>query len=153
MFSALERAWSCASTLWVLCNGCPEDIYGGTASWTTIFLAALVNSRSNYRLIIFLQIQALRYLRQVAHEDTHSVITGWGRQPAALRALSQKLTRLSFFTGTPDFWWFLSWIFFTNGCTFFSPLFQRFQWSSQWACWWWMVCDWKWWSWWCLYLS
>ncbi|KAF7023995.1 hypothetical protein CFC21_036414 [Triticum aestivum] len=36
---------------------------------------------------------ALRYLRQVAHEDTHSVITGWGRQPAALRALSQKLTR------------------------------------------------------------
>ncbi|KAL6627243.1 hypothetical protein ACP70R_030969 [Stipagrostis hirtigluma subsp. patula] len=36
---------------------------------------------------------ALRYLRQVAHEDTSSVITGWGRQPAALRALSQKLTR------------------------------------------------------------
>ncbi|CAM0880257.1 unnamed protein product [Alopecurus aequalis] len=36
---------------------------------------------------------ALRYLRQVAHEDTNSVITGWGRQPAALRALSQKLTR------------------------------------------------------------
>uniref|UniRef100_A0A0E0MSQ3 HD-ZIP protein HOX29 n=1 Tax=Oryza rufipogon TaxID=4529 RepID=A0A0E0MSQ3_ORYRU len=36
---------------------------------------------------------ALRYLRQVAHEDTRSVITGWGRQPAALRALSQKLTR------------------------------------------------------------
>ncbi|KAG8052888.1 hypothetical protein GUJ93_ZPchr0001g31529 [Zizania palustris] len=36
---------------------------------------------------------ALRYLRQVAHEDTHSVITGWGRQPAALRALSQRLTR------------------------------------------------------------
>ncbi|TVU22740.1 hypothetical protein EJB05_32457 [Eragrostis curvula] len=36
---------------------------------------------------------ALRYLRQVAHEDTQSVITGWGRQPAALRALSQKLTR------------------------------------------------------------
>ncbi|XP_062195570.1 homeobox-leucine zipper protein HOX29-like [Phragmites australis] len=36
---------------------------------------------------------ALRYLRHVAHEDTHSVITGWGRQPAALRALSQKLTR------------------------------------------------------------
>uniref|UniRef100_A0A0E0JF97 Homeobox domain-containing protein n=1 Tax=Oryza punctata TaxID=4537 RepID=A0A0E0JF97_ORYPU len=39
------------------------------------------------------KIQALRYLRQVAHEDTRSVITGWGRQPAALRALSQKLTR------------------------------------------------------------
>ncbi|XP_034595905.1 homeobox-leucine zipper protein HOX29 isoform X1 [Setaria viridis] len=36
---------------------------------------------------------ALCYLRQVAHEDNHSVITGWGRQPAALRALSQKLTR------------------------------------------------------------
>ncbi|KAJ1282140.1 hypothetical protein BS78_03G027600 [Paspalum vaginatum] len=36
---------------------------------------------------------ALRYLRQVAHEDTHSVIIGWGRQPAALRALSQKLNR------------------------------------------------------------
>ncbi|XP_003565084.1 homeobox-leucine zipper protein HOX29 [Brachypodium distachyon] len=36
---------------------------------------------------------ALRYLRQLAHEDTHSIITGWGRQPAALRALSQKLTR------------------------------------------------------------
>ncbi|KAF0915951.1 hypothetical protein E2562_000587 [Oryza meyeriana var. granulata] len=36
---------------------------------------------------------ALRYLRQVAHEDTRSVITGWGRQPAALRALSQKLSR------------------------------------------------------------
>ncbi|GJN38022.1 hypothetical protein PR202_gb27028 [Eleusine coracana subsp. coracana] len=36
---------------------------------------------------------ALRYLRQVANEDTQSVITGWGRQPTALRALSQKLTR------------------------------------------------------------
>ncbi|KAM0921135.1 hypothetical protein ACQ4PT_007033 [Festuca glaucescens] len=36
---------------------------------------------------------ALRYLRQVVHVDTNSVITGWGRQPAALRALSQKLTR------------------------------------------------------------
>uniref|UniRef100_A0A453ED89 MEKHLA domain-containing protein n=1 Tax=Aegilops tauschii subsp. strangulata TaxID=200361 RepID=A0A453ED89_AEGTS len=47
-------------------HGGPEDVDGGTA---------------------------LRYLRQVAHEDTHSVITGWGRQPAALRALSQKLTR------------------------------------------------------------
>ncbi|KAK1662788.1 hypothetical protein QYE76_050947 [Lolium multiflorum] len=36
---------------------------------------------------------ALRYLRQVVHVDTNSIITGWGRQPAALRALSQKLTR------------------------------------------------------------
>lgn len=36
---------------------------------------------------------ALRYLRQVVQVDTNSVITGWGRQPAALRALSQKLTR------------------------------------------------------------
>jgi hypothetical protein len=97
------------------------------------------------------KIQALRYLRQVAHEDTHSVITGWGRQPAALRALSQKLTRL------------VSWQYRQNAdgschesslvtAVHLLSLFQRFQWSSQWACWWWMVCDWKWWSGRCLYL-
>ena len=119
MFTALERAWSCASTLRILCNGCPEDVYGGTAPWITILIAALVNSRSDYGLIVFLQIQALRYLRQVAHEDTHSVITGWGRQPAALRALSQKLTRLSSWTAQADSWWLLPWIFLSNSCTFF----------------------------------
>jgi len=63
------------------------------------------------------KIQALRYLRQVAHEDTHSVITGWGRQPAALRALSQKLTRLGSWTVPTECWWFLSWIFFSNSRT------------------------------------
>ncbi|XP_039143110.1 homeobox-leucine zipper protein ATHB-15-like [Dioscorea cayenensis subsp. rotundata] len=36
---------------------------------------------------------AFRQLRQVAHEISHSSTTGWGRRPAALRALSQRLCR------------------------------------------------------------
>nr|CAD1842206.1 unnamed protein product [Ananas comosus var. bracteatus] len=36
---------------------------------------------------------ALRHLRQIAHEGSHSIATGWGRRPAALRALSQRLGR------------------------------------------------------------
>lgn len=36
---------------------------------------------------------ALRHLRQIAHELSHSSVTGWGRRPAALRALSQRLSR------------------------------------------------------------
>ncbi|ONK66815.1 uncharacterized protein A4U43_C06F12270 [Asparagus officinalis] len=38
-------------------------------------------------------IAALRHLRQIAHDISHSSITGWGRQPAALRTLSQRLCR------------------------------------------------------------
>lgn len=40
-----------------------------------------------------LTMAALRHLRQTAHEVSHSSITGWGRRPAALRALSQRLSR------------------------------------------------------------
>ncbi|XP_004302866.1 PREDICTED: homeobox-leucine zipper protein ATHB-15 [Fragaria vesca subsp. vesca] len=36
---------------------------------------------------------ALRQLRQIAHEVSQSSVTGWGRRPAALRALSQRLSR------------------------------------------------------------
>ncbi|CAD5170055.1 unnamed protein product [Musa acuminata subsp. malaccensis] len=36
---------------------------------------------------------ALRHLRQIAHETTHSSVSGWGKRPAALRALSQRLSR------------------------------------------------------------
>ncbi|KAF8400883.1 hypothetical protein HHK36_014186 [Tetracentron sinense] len=36
---------------------------------------------------------ALRQLRQIAQEVSQSTVTGWGRQPAALRALSQRLSR------------------------------------------------------------
>ncbi|KAK1312495.1 Homeobox-leucine zipper protein ATHB-15 [Acorus calamus] len=36
---------------------------------------------------------ALRHLRQITHEVTNSNNTGWGRQPVALRALSQRLSR------------------------------------------------------------
>ncbi|KAB2611263.1 homeobox-leucine zipper protein ATHB-15 [Pyrus ussuriensis x Pyrus communis] len=36
---------------------------------------------------------ALRQLRQIAHEVSQSNVTGWGRRPAALRALSQRLSR------------------------------------------------------------
>ncbi|XP_022964454.1 homeobox-leucine zipper protein ATHB-15-like isoform X1 [Cucurbita moschata] len=36
---------------------------------------------------------ALRQLRQIAHEVSQSNVTGWGRRPAALRALGQRLTR------------------------------------------------------------
>jgi homeobox-leucine zipper protein len=73
------------------------------------------------------KIQALRYLRQVAHEDTHSVITGWGRQPAALRALSQKLTRLGSWTVPTECWWFLSWIFFSNSRTSSFTFYRGFN--------------------------
>lgn len=43
--------------------------------------------------IIF--VQALRHLRQIVHEVSQSTVTGWGRRPAALRALSQRLSRLA----------------------------------------------------------
>ncbi|KAF4399196.1 hypothetical protein G4B88_022279 [Cannabis sativa] len=36
---------------------------------------------------------ALRQLRQIAHEVSQSSVTGWGRRPAALRVLSQRLSR------------------------------------------------------------
>nr|CAN65768.1 hypothetical protein VITISV_018803 [Vitis vinifera] len=36
---------------------------------------------------------ALRQLRQIAQEVSQSNVTGWGRRPAALRALSQRLSR------------------------------------------------------------
>ncbi|XP_010915409.1 homeobox-leucine zipper protein ATHB-15 isoform X1 [Elaeis guineensis] len=36
---------------------------------------------------------ALRHLRQIVHEVSQSTVTGWGRRPAALRALSQRLSR------------------------------------------------------------
>ncbi|KAK9142061.1 hypothetical protein Syun_011461 [Stephania yunnanensis] len=36
---------------------------------------------------------ALRHLRQIAQEVSQSNVTGWGRRPAALRALSQRLSR------------------------------------------------------------
>ncbi|XP_027343900.1 homeobox-leucine zipper protein ATHB-15 isoform X3 [Abrus precatorius] len=36
---------------------------------------------------------ALRQLRQISHEVSQSNVTGWGRRPAALRALCQKLSR------------------------------------------------------------
>ncbi|KAL9460588.1 hypothetical protein AB3S75_003733 [Citrus x aurantiifolia] len=36
---------------------------------------------------------ALRQLRQMAQEVTQSSVNGWGRRPAALRALSQRLSR------------------------------------------------------------
>ncbi|GAU24732.1 hypothetical protein TSUD_355610, partial [Trifolium subterraneum] len=36
---------------------------------------------------------ALRHLRQISHEVSQPNVTGWGRRPAALRALSQRLSR------------------------------------------------------------
>ncbi|KAJ4951885.1 hypothetical protein NE237_028717 [Protea cynaroides] len=36
---------------------------------------------------------ALRQLRQIAQEVSHPIVSGWGRQPAALRAVSQRLGR------------------------------------------------------------
>lgn len=46
--------------------------------------------------IVFAQkttLAALRHLRQIAHEISHSSVTGWGRRPAALRSLSHRLNR------------------------------------------------------------
>ncbi|CAA0838516.1 Homeobox-leucine zipper protein ATHB-8 [Striga hermonthica] len=36
---------------------------------------------------------ALRHLRQISHEISQPNVTGWGRRPAALRALGQRLSR------------------------------------------------------------
>ncbi|OIT34487.1 PREDICTED: homeobox-leucine zipper protein ATHB-15-like isoform X1 [Nicotiana attenuata] len=38
-------------------------------------------------------VAALRYLRQIAQEVSQTNVTNWGRRPAALRALSQRLNR------------------------------------------------------------
>jgi hypothetical protein len=37
--------------------------------------------------------QALRHLRQISQEISQPNVTGWGRRPAALRALSQRLSK------------------------------------------------------------
>lgn len=37
--------------------------------------------------------QALRHLRQISQEVSQPNVTGWGRRPAALRALSQRLSK------------------------------------------------------------
>lgn len=40
--------------------------------------------------------QALRHLRQISQEISHPTVSGWGRRPAALRALGQRLSKLVF---------------------------------------------------------
>ena len=40
--------------------------------------------------------QALRHLRQISKEVSQPNATGWGRRPAALCALSQKLSKYVF---------------------------------------------------------
>ena len=42
--------------------------------------------------------QALRHLRQISQEISQPNVTGWGRRPAALRALSQKLSKYVHFS-------------------------------------------------------
>lgn len=37
--------------------------------------------------------QALRHLRQISQEVSQPNVTGWGRRPAALRALGQRLSK------------------------------------------------------------
>jgi hypothetical protein len=49
-----------------------------------------------FQIVSIILIQALRQLRQIAHEVSQSNVTGWGRRPAALRALSQRLSRLTY---------------------------------------------------------
>lgn len=44
-------------------------------------------------IVIIFFIQALRHLRQVAQEVSQPSVSNWGRRPAALRALSQRLSR------------------------------------------------------------
>ncbi|XP_050208710.1 homeobox-leucine zipper protein ATHB-8-like [Mercurialis annua] len=38
---------------------------------------------------------ALRYLRQISQEMSQPNVFGWGRRPAALRALSQRFSKIS----------------------------------------------------------
>ncbi|KAL2338037.1 hypothetical protein Fmac_012483 [Flemingia macrophylla] len=44
-------------------------------------------------IVDHMDLEALRHLRQISHEVSQSNVTGWGRRPAALRALSQRLSR------------------------------------------------------------
>ncbi|XWS52398.1 hypothetical protein CRYUN_Cryun11dG0067100 [Craigia yunnanensis] len=46
---------------------------------------------------------ALRQLRQIAQEVSQPNVTGWGRRLAALRALSQRLSRQIYFRGSLGF--------------------------------------------------
>lgn len=47
-------------------------------------------------MLLFNIFQALRHLRQISQEISHPTVTGWGRRPAALRALGQRLSKLFF---------------------------------------------------------
>lgn len=47
-------------------------------------------------VLVFKIFQALRHLRQISQEISHPTVSGWGRRPAALRALGQRLSKLVF---------------------------------------------------------
>jgi hypothetical protein len=46
-----------------------------------------------FELPCFATLQALRHLRQISQEVSQPSVTGWGRRPAALRALSQRMSK------------------------------------------------------------
>lgn len=55
-----------------------------------LLLSLNVSYSSNITLHLM---QALRHLRQISQEVSQPNVTGWGRRPAALRALSQRLSK------------------------------------------------------------
>lgn len=68
-----------------------------TVLWFILFFVKELVDNVNHAVISipksFHIVQALRQLRQIALEASQSTVTGWGRRPAALRALSQRLSR------------------------------------------------------------
>lgn len=50
--------------------------------------------KKEFMIKLFFFYQALRQLRQISQEISQPNVTGWGRRPAALRALGQRLSRL-----------------------------------------------------------
>ncbi|KAL6559917.1 Homeobox-leucine zipper protein ATHB-15 [Orobanche gracilis] len=58
-----------------------------------VFPRCYVHSMNLLRCLLKSSLLALRQLRQIAHDISQSSVTNWGRRPAALRALSHRLSR------------------------------------------------------------
>lgn len=102
----IECSWGAAPTLWIVNSACAENHNGckdlaqllkyftrnrWPRAW--YWFLALINVFFLLFHLLYLPMQALRHLKQIAQDISQSNVTNWGRRPAALRALSHRLSR------------------------------------------------------------
>ncbi|PWA54188.1 Phospholipid/glycerol acyltransferase [Artemisia annua] len=70
----------------------PFNCRAGRTMYPKLMLLRHSCMRTGIKILSYLA-QALRQLRQIAQESSQASTPNWGRRPAALRALSQRLSR------------------------------------------------------------